>query len=310
MPDPGGLVVCFSYLAAANLWQVGRFPAANRGAEVRAIEESIAADGPMVAAVLTALGQPSLLLANNVGNDVSGIQVRNWLERYGVATTAETEADIPTPQIVVVGDSHHTRTLFPYLPGVADQLARVDLAPFASAAFAYVDCYALIQRSAVRAIHSTRSADVPLLLNLGGDQVSSDILTALRGYPRLILQTNITDASLETAARLAKYMQADVKPEWAVITAGAAGAAAASARDLVRAPAFRADVRHTHCAGAAFSGGLVYGLLRGWPMQDSLDLASASGALRCERAHHEHLPSLDQLARFMYARERSPTPAA
>jgi sugar/nucleoside kinase (ribokinase family) len=78
-------------------------------------------------------------------------------------------------------------------------------------------------------------------------------------------------------------MFADIQSEWAIITTGAAGAAAASARDIVNIPAFRADVRHTHCAGAAFSGGLIYGLLRGWPMYDSLELACASGALRCER---------------------------
>lgn len=45
-------VVCFSYLAAASLWQVTQFPMPNDGAEVQAIEESIAADGAMAAAVL------------------------------------------------------------------------------------------------------------------------------------------------------------------------------------------------------------------------------------------------------------------
>jgi hypothetical protein len=50
MAHQGGLVACLSYLAAANLWKVAQFPAANRGAEVETIEDSIAADGPMVAA--------------------------------------------------------------------------------------------------------------------------------------------------------------------------------------------------------------------------------------------------------------------
>lgn len=83
-------------------------------------------------------------------------------------------------------------------------------------------------------------------------------------------------------ARLAAYMQAGMKAEWAAITAGAAGAAAADKRKQVRIPVFRAGVPHARCAGAAFSGGLIYGLIHGWPMQDCLDLASASGALRCE----------------------------
>lgn len=97
MPDQGGPVVCFSYLAAASLWKVGRFPAANHGAEVDAIEESIAADGPMVAAVLSALGQPSLLIANGLGDDPTGHHVRSWLQQHRVQTTAGTKADSASP---------------------------------------------------------------------------------------------------------------------------------------------------------------------------------------------------------------------
>src|SRR5260370_271363 len=120
MAVPGGPVACFSYLAAASLWKVSRFPAPNYGAEVHEIEESIAADGPMVAAVLATLGQPSLLLANGVGDDPTGHQVCRWLQQHRVQTTAVTRDGSATPRIVVVGDNHHTRTMFPYLPDVAN----------------------------------------------------------------------------------------------------------------------------------------------------------------------------------------------
>jgi sugar/nucleoside kinase (ribokinase family) len=139
MAVPGGPVACFSYLAAASLWKVGRFPEANHGAEVHEIEESVAADGPMVAAVLATLGQPGLLIANDIGNDPTGLQVRSWLQQHHVKTTAGTKADSATPRIVVVGDNHDTRTMFPYLPGVADELEGIALAPLRSASFAYID---------------------------------------------------------------------------------------------------------------------------------------------------------------------------
>ena len=76
MSSPGAPVVCFSYLAAASLWRVTQFPGPSYGAEVHAIEESIAADGATAAAVLAGLGLPSLLLANvavnrRPGDDVS-----------------------------------------------------------------------------------------------------------------------------------------------------------------------------------------------------------------------------------------------
>ena len=183
MPAARGLVACFSYLAAASLWQVERFPAPGHGAEVLATAPSIAADGPMVAAVLAALSQPSLLLANNIGDDASGVQVREWLTRLRVATTANVEPGLATPQIVVVGDNHDTRTMFPYLPGIARSLERIDLAPLASAALAYIDCYRLMTVPAARAIAAARAAGTLLLANLGGDPPSPEITGALAGYP-------------------------------------------------------------------------------------------------------------------------------
>jgi sugar/nucleoside kinase (ribokinase family) len=306
---PGGPVVCFSYLAAASLWQVGHFPRPNHGAEVQAIEDSCAADGPMVAAALTALGEPALLLANTIGDDANGVKVHRWLLRHRVRSTTTIEDHVRTPQIVIVGDSNQTRTLFPYLSGVADELERVDLTPLASASFAYIDGYDMIAKAASLAIRAAKDAAVPLLLNLGGD-TPAEVFDALRGYPRLIVQTSVAEGGTAEAERHAGQLQDATGAEWAIITAGPAGAIAASRRECLSISAFQAESRHTHCAGAAFSGGLIYGLLHDWPMRDCLELASASGALRCERAQHEPLPSLGELRAFIESRQRVTTPAA
>jgi sugar/nucleoside kinase (ribokinase family) len=297
-------VVCFSYLAAAELWQVPRFPLANFGAEVVSVERSIAADAPMAAAVLAALDVPTLLLANDIGTDQKGSDARAWLQRYGVDTTASMEPNTTTPQIVVVADDAGTRTWFPHLAGVSDALVRLDLSPLARASFAYIDCYQLIETPAVRAIHAARSAGVPLLLNLGGSPLSSAVTAAVRGYPNLIVQTNVDDEAHTVAPQLAASILTATGAAWVVITAGTAGALALSEREQLDSPAFRVSVRHTHCAGAAFSGGLIYGLLHDWPMDECLSLASASGALRCERAHHEPMPTLAELHAVIGLRER------
>lgn len=298
-----GPVVCFSYLAAAELWQVPRFPLANYGAEVVSVEQSIAADAPMAAAVLAALDMPTLLLTNDVGNDQKGSQVRAWLQHYGVNATADAKLGAATPQIVVVADDHQTRTWFPYLPGVVDSLMALDITPLERAAFAYIDCYQLIDAPAVRAIHAARSSGVPLLLNLGGSPLSSAIIAAVCGYPNVILQTNVDDAEVPNAPDLAASILTATGTAWVVITAGAAGAVAVSGNDQFTSPAFRVPVRHTHCAGAAFSGGLIYGLVHDWPMDECLPLACASGALRCERAHHEPMPTLAELHTAMAERD-------
>ncbi len=301
-----GPVVCFSYLAAAELWSVPGFPQANQGAEVFAIEQSIAADGPMVAAVLSALGVPSLLLANHGGDDARGAQVQEWLQRYRVATTTAVETDVTTPWIVVVADNARTRTWFPHLPGVIDALTHVDLSPFAGASFAYIDGYQLIEAPALRAIQAARAADIPLLLNLGGSPLTAGAAEAVRGHSGLIVQTNVDDDHLAEADRIAPVILEDTEAAWVVITAGASGVLALSRSEQLIFPAFRAEVRHTHCAGAAFSGALIYGLQRGWSLTDSLTLANASGAMRCERNHGEPFPALHELHVFMTSRERAP----
>lgn len=303
-------MACFSYLAAAELWQVPRFPLANHGAEVLIIERSISADAPMAAAVLAALGMPTLLLANDIGNDQKASEVRTWLQRYSVNITAKIKTGISTPHIVVVADDNGTRTWFPHLPGVSDALAAVDLSPLSSASFAYIDCYQLIEAPAVRAIQAARSAGVPLLVNLGGSPLSSAVIAAVRGYPYMIIQTNVDETASADAPRVACEVLAATGAAWVVITAGAAGAVALSKSQQLASPAFRVAVRHTHCAGAAFSGGLIYGLLHDWPMEDCLTLASASGALRCERAHHEPMPTLAELHAIIGSRDRIAMPAA
>jgi sugar/nucleoside kinase (ribokinase family) len=305
-----GPVVCVSYLAAASLWKVPRFPLANYGAEALSIERSIAADAPMAAAVLAALGIPALLLTNHVGNDANGSEVRAWLQRHGVDTMATVTADAVTPQIVVVADDAGTRTWFAHLPGVVDALAAVDLSPVYDASFAYIDCYQLIETPAVRMIGTARAARVPVLLNLGGSPLSPAVTTAVRGHPGLIVQTNVDDDAADDAPQLGRSILAMTDATWVVVTAGAAGAVALGENRQLAVPAFRVSVRHTHCAGAAFSGGLLHGLLRIWSMEESLILASASGALRCERPHHGPMPTLDELRAFIASRERINVSAA
>jgi sugar/nucleoside kinase (ribokinase family) len=287
-----GPVVCFSYLAAAELWKVPRFPLTNQGAEITAIEHSIAADGPMTAAVLTTLGLQSLLLSNDIGGDARGAEVQHWLQRHHVTTMAEVIDGLNNPQIVVVADDEGTRTWFPFLPGVADALNGLDLAPVADASFAYIDCYQLIEVPAARAIQAARAAGIPLLLNLGGSPLAPATAAVLHDYPGLVVQTNVDDSAYADAPRVAASLLAATNAAWAVVTAGAYGVVALSQTQPLVVQAFRATVRHTHCAGAAFSGGLLYGLLHDWPMTDSLSLGCASGALRCERAHQKRLEGI------------------
>jgi sugar/nucleoside kinase (ribokinase family) len=171
----------------------------------------------------------------------------------------------------------------------------VDLSPIQSASWVYVDCYQLIEGQAFRAIEAAQAAEVPLLVNLGGSPLSPNVAALLWGGANVILQTNVDDVDHRKAPQVAEALLRETEAAWAVITCGAYGAVALSPSEQVSAPGFKATVRHTHCAGAAFSGGLLYGLREGWPMLDCLSVACASGALRCERPHDQAMPTLDEL---------------
>ncbi|OBA63803.1 hypothetical protein A5780_00580 [Nocardia sp. 852002-20019_SCH5090214] len=305
MGNPSGPVVCVSYLALAELWSVPQFPRPNHGAEIRSIEWSVAADGPMTAATLAAMGAPVRLIANDVGADEHGKFVTGWLGDRDVQPGYILRPTVATPRIVVTADDQHTRTWFAHLPEVVASLERADLAPIAEASFLYLDCYELIEPTVVRVIGAGRTAEVPMLLNLGGSKLSATVKRALDGYGNLLVQTNVDDDDREHAPALATALLSETDAAWVIVTAGASGAVAVSHSEEIAVQAFPVEVRHTHCAGAAFSAGLLYGQRAGWAMERSMVLGSASGALRCARHHSAPLPSLVELLAMLPREERS-----
>ncbi len=66
-----------------------------------------------------------------------------------------------------------------------------------------------------------------------------------------------------------------------VITQGARGVLAATARDTIEQPAFKISVVDASGAGDAFAAGLIAGLLDAMPLERALRLGSAMGASAC-----------------------------
>ncbi len=260
-----------------QLFPIQAPPGANHGAEIRGIEWSVAADGPRTAAALASLGAPSLLISNDIGDDEQGQYVRRWLEERRVERAFAILSEIATPRIVVAADDDHTRTWFAHLPGVVGSLERADLSPIANASFLYLDCYQLIEHAVLQVIEAGRAAGVPMLLNLGGSELSQAMASAIRGCSQAVIQTNVDDAAHAAAPEAARSLRVRTGAAWVVVTAGVFGAVAVNRSEMVSASSFPVEVRHTHCAGAAFSAGLLYGLRSGWPMHRGMLLGSARG---------------------------------
>jgi sugar/nucleoside kinase (ribokinase family) len=271
-------LVCFSYLADAQVLHVGAYPRPNGGAVVIQVAASIAADGPLAAVTASRLGLRTALISNAIGDDPAGQRLHAWLHDTGVDYPERRGRTGITPQITVVDDAT-TRTWFAALQHAYDELEHVSLDPLEQARLAYIDCYQVITTAAVRAI--TAAGSTPLMLNLGSDPVHDAIIAASSGRRIAVVQTGLDEAHADQAETVGRQVLDLLHPDTAVVTLGALGAIAVTRSGVRRAPAARVPVTHTHGAGAAFSAGYAHALLTGADVPAALVAGCTAGTRHC-----------------------------
>lgn len=282
---PGVDLACFGYLAHAQVTTVAAYPAANTGAEVIHVFPSLAGDAPITALTARRLGSSVHLLSNPVGVDAAGQAVLDALDTAGVTHHAvpNSASGRGTPQLTIVTDKAGTRTWFAWLGNAVDQLATVDLSPLRTARLAYIDCYRIIDTQAAAAIAASRT---PLLLNLGGDPLSDAVADASSQRHVAFVQTNLDERDAEHAEAVAAELFACLEADTAVVTLGQLGAVGHTATGTFRVHAPQVPVRHTHGAGAAFSGGLAHAHLTGATTRQALQAACLAGTAHCTATGH------------------------
>ena len=119
------------------------------------------------------------------------------------------------------------------------------------------------------------AAALPLLDYLLTNQEEAAMLTG-KEAPR--------DAARELMAR---------GPQAVVVKCGELGALLTTRRGTTEITAYRVKVRDTTCAGDSFVAGFLLGLSRGWPLDESLQLANAAGALCTTQIGHRAITSLE-----------------
>ncbi|MEV6966616.1 carbohydrate kinase family protein [Hamadaea sp. NPDC051192] len=280
-PATGGPdLACFGYLAYAQVKTVAAYPAANTGAQVDQVFPSLAGDAPIAALTARRLGSTAHLVSNRVSLDPAGQAVLDTLDTAGVTHHAipSTTPGLGTPQLTIVTDHAGTRTWFAWLGNAVEQLAAVDLTPLTTARLVYIDCYRVLDDPAATAITASRA---PLLLNLGGDPLSDAIAEAASRRPIAFVQTNLDERDAGHAQALASELYARLQPETVVVTLGSLGALGYTAAAAFWIEAPTAEIRHTHGAGAAFSGGLAHAYLTGATVQQAVRAACHAGTAHC-----------------------------
>lgn len=146
----------------------------------------------------------------------------------------------------------------------------------------YVDCYRIIDARAAAAITASRA---PLLLNLGGDPLSHAVAEAASGRHIAVAQTNLDEHDANRAEALAADLYARLEPETVVVTLGRLGALGYTRGNALWVPTQQVPVRHTHGAGAAFSGGLAHAYLTGATARQAVEAGCVEGTAHC--ANHQ-----------------------
>ena len=273
-------LVCFSYLADAQVLCVDQYPPANSGAVVHQTSASMAGDGPLAAVLASTRGLRVGLITNPIGEDPAGHRLLAWLERAQVSHTIRQIRTIGTPQLTVIADGSDTRTWFASTQHVSQHLLTVDLALITRARLLYVDCYRVLDKAAARVIDA--AIDTPLLLNLGGDPLDPHLVELAHGRQIRAVQTSLDETRATEAESYAENLFRQLHPDAAIVTVGRLGAVAHTALGTCRVAAPEApSITHTHGAGAAFSAGYAHALLSGADITTALHAGCAAGTEHC-----------------------------
>jgi sugar/nucleoside kinase (ribokinase family) len=234
-----------------------------------------------------------------VGEDATGRMILEEFQREGV----DVSQAVPVPggrgPIVLVcvdkgtGERHFFGgTGFGEAPEPIGDLSRL-----VRAGCLLVDGF--IMKSARRAAAEARRLGVPVVGDVSRIREKSAEFIACMDY---VIASDLCMAGLGAGDdyRKACCRLRAMGPKVAVITRGARGLAAMDGEAFLEMPAFPVEVVDTTGAGDTFHGAFCLGLVRGMPLPEILQFASAAAAMKCRRlGGRAGIPSHPEVLAFL-----------
>jgi sulfofructose kinase len=275
------------------------FPQADTKKEVLVWDEQ---GGGPVATALAALSRLGVACRffGVVGDDREGAAIRQSLIEEGVdvAGLVKRSNALSQTAFIAIDNSGETRTIFWKRPS-ADPLSAEELSSdfLKSAGFLLLD--GLMKDVSLFAAKLAGMAGVPVMLDAG--RVRDGMLDLARMSDYIV-------GSEEFARELGwkddpgSFRQEVRRQGFGIttITLGNRGSITFSGDDIISCPAFSVDVVDTTGAGDVFHGGYLYGLLRKWPLKDTIRFASAVAAMKCRKlGGRAGIPRLEEVQEFL-----------
>ena len=274
-----GKVVCFGFLTYCLLLVVESFPDKNGGAPLKRVVDTFGDDAAIVASILSRWGVPTTLISSPVGTDYYGGLVAEQLRASGLTVDERVDSGVETPIEVGIVDPSGSRTYFQQRYSKAlSSLETPSVAQLHGARMLYVDWYDGPGVSS--AMEGARAQAVPVFLNLESRYYDNPQLQELLG------NTDICQVSMDEpgapgeAADIARTL-INHGVGTALVTMGADGCTIAQKGQAFSIRPPNVEVIDGFGAGAAFSAGIAYGMMRGWPLEQAGRFATAHSGLKC-----------------------------
>lgn len=303
MPD----VYCFGHVSTGTIVRIkDRFPAPDGYGEIVETLENHSGEATGSALVLARLGASVTLEGNWIGDTPACRRTLTFLESRGIdcAGLVVKSGYCGATEIVISDGASRTvfgrygDLLFTTPQWEPPSLARLRAAKVVCVDPAFGETTLAVARAAKAAnlplVTCDARADSALHALADVNVVSNELI--LREYPEAAASRTAREKLfadyLQRASGLVVFTSGS-QPLWY-----ARGGQPASARKELAA--FKVEVVDSAGAGDSFRGGLIYGLLRGWSDEQTLQFASAVAALVCTTAPGcVNPPTLDEVRTFL-----------
>lgn len=155
-------------------------------------------------------------------------------------------------------------------------------------------------RASIKAAEFARQSGIPTVLDIDNIYPEAERLLPLIDFlisSSTFPERMIGESDLRTALRKLHEMNG---AQLTAATLGEDGVLAYIQGQYIYSPGFKIDCRDTTGAGDAFHGGFIYGLLKGYSVEETLRFSNAVAALKCrDLGARTALPRLDEVEIFL-----------
>jgi sulfofructose kinase len=259
--------------------------------------ETVIQGGGPVATALVALSRWGIScgFTGVIGDDLFGGMIRDSLDAEGIDTgnlLVRKGAESQFAFIAAEPEKEGRRTIFWRRPtGDPPGPEEIDYKGLRRARLFHTD--GLFMEASLAAAEAARNANIPVVVDAGS--LREGMLDLARLCDCFITSEDFARALLgkEDPVRACTQM-AELGPGVVGVTLGPKGYVALVDGQLIRRPAYRVKAVDTTGCGDVFHAGFIYGLVKGWPTNRSLDFAAwAASRVALKLGGRAGIPSLD-----------------